>query len=61
VVVFVFSPYEAAYQTNLTGKGATDATRYVESRLDARVLGSGAGVYAFAWSSPPGTHSVILP
>jgi hypothetical protein len=61
VVVFVFSPYEAAYQTNLTGKGATDATRYVESRLDARVLGSGAGVYAFAWSPPPGTHSVILP
>jgi len=61
VVVFVFSPYEAAFQKNLTGKGLAEATRYVASRLDARVLGSGAGIQIFSWSPPPGTRSVTLP
>jgi len=61
VVVFVFSPYEAAYQKNLTGNGLAEATRYVARRLDARVLGSGAGVHAFSWSPPPETRSVTLP
>ncbi len=60
-VVFVFSPYEAAYQKNLTGGGLAGATRYVARRLGARALGSGAGVRAFSWSPPPGTRSVTLP
>ncbi|HXQ43608.1 MAG TPA: DUF2079 domain-containing protein [Acidimicrobiales bacterium] len=59
-LVFVFSPYES-FQKKLTGTGITGATRFVARRLDARLLGAGAGVHAFAWSPPPGTTSVTLP
>jgi hypothetical protein len=47
------------------GRPATPVTaaaiRYIEVRLDARLIEARSDVYAFAWSPPPGTSQVTLP
>jgi len=58
VVVFVFAPHQGVGEV----PGADQAaTTYVRDHLHARVLVSGSGITALAWSPPPGTAKVTLP
>ena len=59
-VVFVFSPYQS-FQKQLSRSGIAAATRYVEHRLGAHLLGAGSGVQAYVWSPPSGISRVTLP
>jgi hypothetical protein len=59
-VVFLFTPDEIL-DGALPSAAAVAAADFVEHRLHARVLGSSAGVDAFAWSPPRGTTQVTLP
>jgi hypothetical protein len=60
LVVFVVGP-EEAFDEPVTTAVLADTSNYVRTRLDARLLGSGAGVSAYAWSPPAGTTGVNLP
>jgi hypothetical protein len=57
VVVFVFAPHQGVAE--LPGADQVAIT-YVRDHLHARVLVSGSGITAFAWSPPPGTTQVTL-
>jgi uncharacterized membrane protein len=59
-VVFIVTPHEILDDA-LSPPPATAAVSFIHHRLDARVLGTGSGVYAFAWSPSPGTIHVTLP
>ncbi|HXQ59376.1 MAG TPA: DUF2079 domain-containing protein, partial [Acidimicrobiales bacterium] len=59
-VVFIFTPHEVLDDA-LPPRAADAAVAFVSHRLGARVLGSAAGVDAFAWTPPPGTTRVRLP
>ncbi|HXQ59377.1 MAG TPA: DUF2079 domain-containing protein [Acidimicrobiales bacterium] len=59
-VVFVLGPHEN-FDHPVTPAVLEEASRFVERRLGARPLASGAGVGAFLWSPPPGTRQITLP
>jgi hypothetical protein len=58
-VVFLLAPVQG------TDEGYVGETRqaihYVETRLHARVLEEGDGIWSFVWAPPPGVTSVVLP
>jgi hypothetical protein len=60
LVVFVLSAKEGLYD-EFPHDASQTATRYVQSRLGARLLDGRADISAYAWSPPPGTTHVTLP
>jgi hypothetical protein len=60
LVVFVLGPHEA-FDSPVSQAALNRVSGFVDHRLHARLLSSGAGLQAYAWTSPPGAGRVTLP
>ena len=60
-VVFVFDPANEDTVPFAVPADDVDASSFVRDVLHARVLVDQAGVTAYLWQPPPGTHSVTFP